>query len=174
MLHGDWRVVVPLRGATYHLKGDPGKLEANSEHLCRQSIQKRDSVEAPDSSPYRTQSCLEPALPAFAAAGTRSHCQAQAKKLRRHFPDCFLALSSSILGGLEAVTAPPRHLKNDFNPNICTRLMLTLVLVSFPLRLITNLQETKYEEQQKPLSFYSIPRLAAMQTLASFCILILV
>ena len=49
VLHGDWRVVPPLRGATYHLKGDLGKLESNFEHPYRRSTQNGDSVEAPDS-----------------------------------------------------------------------------------------------------------------------------
>ena len=49
VLHGDWRVVPPLRGATYHLKGDPGKLTPKLEHPYRRSSQNGDSVEAPDS-----------------------------------------------------------------------------------------------------------------------------
>ena len=71
VLHGDWRVVPPLRGATYHLKGDLGNLESNFEHPYRRSTQNGDSVEAPDSSPCWSELCPEVALPAFATAGTR-------------------------------------------------------------------------------------------------------
>ena len=113
VLHCDWRVVPPLRGATGHSKGDPGNAASDFDYPYRRSTQNGDSVEAADSSQNCPTWCLESALPAFAAAGTRSHSHAQANKLRRRLPDCFLALSGSILGSLEASTAPPRHLKID-------------------------------------------------------------
>ena len=102
VLHGDWRVVPSLRVATCHSKGDSGNAASDFDHPYQRSTQNGDSVEAPDSSPCWSESCPEVALPAFATAGTRSHCHACDQKLRRRLPDCFLALSRSIWGDLGA------------------------------------------------------------------------
>ena len=94
MLHGDWRVVLPLRGANLPVKGDPGNLEAKLEHPYRRSSQNGDSVEAPHSAHNWGGACLETAPRTPEAPGTPPHCNVPVTWV----PDGFGTSSALILG----------------------------------------------------------------------------